>query len=304
MNLKILIGAVELGLIFGVMALGVYITFRVLDFPDLTVDGSITLGAAAAAVLISKGYSPWLGFALAPLVGALAGVVTGILHARFKIAPLLAGILTMTGLYSVNLRIMGRANLPLLGTDTLADSLFFLGIPLQYRWITFGLVLIVMIVFLLYWLFQTELGLALRATGDNEMMIKSQGVNVDGMKIFGLALGNALVALSGAVVAQLQGFADMGMGVGMIISGLAAVIIGEMLVGTRTILRALVAVVCGSLAYRIIISLVLRMGLQTTDLKLVTAVLVVTALTLPKFGFKKKILGLGRWPGAAAKENN
>ncbi|MFA5535863.1 MAG: ABC transporter permease [Bacillota bacterium] len=304
MSLKILIGAVELGLIFGVMALGVFITFRVLDFPDLTVDGSITLGAATAAILISKGYSPWLGFALAPFVGALAGVVTGILHARFQIAPLLAGILTMTGLYSVNLRIMGRANLPLLGTDTLADSMSFLGVPLQYRWVIFGSLLIVIVVYLLYWLFQTELGLALRATGDNETMIKSQGVNVAGMKVFGLALGNGLVALSGAVVAQLQGFADMGMGIGMIISGLAAVIIGEMLVGTSTILRALVAVVCGSLAYRIIISLVLRMGLQTTDLKLVTAILVVVALTLPKFGFKKRLLNLGRWSNAAVKENN
>lgn len=304
MNLKVLIGAVELGLLFGVMALGVYITFRILDFPDLTVDGSITLGAAVAAVLISKGYSPWLGFALAPLAGALAGMVTGILHARFQIAPLLAGILTMTGLYSVNLRIMGRANLPLLGTDTLADSLVFFGIPVQYSWMVFGAVLVTIVVLLLYWLFQTELGLALRATGDNEMMIKSQGVNVNGMKIFGLALGNALVALSGAAVAQLQGFADMGMGVGMIVSGLAAVIIGEMIVGTRTILQALVAVACGSLVYRIIISLVLRMGLQTTDLKLVTAILVVIALTIPKFSFKKNILNLGRWSGVAAEKNN
>lgn len=304
MTLKVLIGAVELGLLFGVMALGVYLTFRILDFPDLTVDGSITLGAAVAAVLISKGYSPWLGFALAPFAGALAGVVTGVLHARFQIAPLLAGILTMTGLYSVNLRIMGRANLPLLGTDTLADGLSFLGIPVQYSWVIFGIILAAVIVLLLYWLFQTELGLALRATGDNEIMIKSQGVNVSGMKILGLALGNALVALSGAAVAQLQGFADMGMGVGMIVSGLAAVIIGEMLIGTRSVMRALIAVVCGSLAYRIIISLVLRMGLQTTDLKLVTAILVVIALTLPRFGFKKRVLNLGRWSGATVKENN
>ena len=288
MIVKVLIGAIELGLLFGIMALGVYLTFRILDFPDLTVDGSITLGAAVAAVLIGKGYSPWLGFIIAPLAGALAGVVTGILHTRFEIAPLLAGILTMTGLYSVNLRIMGRANLPLLGTATLADSLIHLGVPPKYGWIVFGTILAIIVVVILYWLFQTEIGIVLRAIGDNEIMIKSQGVDVDKMKIFGLALSNALVALSGAAIAQLQGFADMGMGVGMIVSGLASVIIGEMLIGTRTILRALFAVVCGSLAYRIIISLVLRMGLETTDLKLVTAVLVVAALTLPKFGFKKK----------------
>ncbi|HHW07056.1 MAG TPA: ABC transporter permease, partial [Clostridia bacterium] len=250
MIIKILIGAAELGLIFGVMALGVYVTFRILDFPDLTVDGSYPLGAAIAAVLITAGYSPWLGLVTALVVGAVAGVVTGVLHTHFKITPILAGILTMTALYSVNLRIMGRANLPLLGTDTVADDLAVLGVPSQYQWLLFGLLLVVVVLVLLYWLFQTELGLALRATGDNETMIKSLGVNVNAMKIIGLSLGNGLVALTGAVIAQLQGFADIGMGVGTIVAGLAAVIIGEMLVGTRTLLRTLVAVACGSLVYR------------------------------------------------------
>lgn len=294
MSLKILIGAIELGLVFGVMALGVYITYRVLDFSDLTVDGSITLGAAVAAVVISRGYSPWVGLALGPLAGALAGAITGFLHARMNIAPLLAGILTMTGLYSVNLRIMGRANISLLGTPTVADSLSALAIPPQYRWLIFGVLLVGVITWFLSWLFQTELGLALRATGDNEAMVKSQGVNVNAMKILGLALGNALVALAGAAMAQLQGFADMGMGVGTIVSGLAAVIIGETLMATRTTRRALIAVVCGSLTYRIIISLALRLGLRTTDLKLVTAVLVVIALSLSKFNVKNKMMGLGR----------
>lgn len=288
MSLKIIIGAAELGFIYGVMALGVYITYRVLDFSDLTVDGSITLGAAVAGVLIGKGHSPWLGFALAPFVGALAGVVTGLLHAKLGIAPLLAGILTMTGLYSVNLRIMGRANLPLLGTNTVADSLICVKVSDQYQWLCCGLILATTVVGLLCWFFRTELGLVLRAIGDNETMAKSQGVNVNGMKILGLALGNALVALSGATVAQLQGFADMGMGVGTIVSGLAAVIIGETLIEARTIPRALVAVVCGSLTYRAVISAALRMGLKTTDLKLITAVLVVLALSLPKFGIHRK----------------
>lgn len=304
MIIKILIGAAELGLIFGVMALGVYVTFRILDFPDLTVDGSYPLGAAIAAVLITAGYSPWLGLVTALVVGAVAGVVTGVLHTHFKITPILAGILTMTALYSVNLRIMGRANLPLLGTDTVADDLAVLEVPSQYQWLLFGLLLVVVVLVLLYWLFQTELGLALRATGDNETMIKSLGVNVNAMKIIGLSLGNGLVALTGAVIAQLQGFADIGMGVGTIVAGLAAVIIGEMLVGTRTLLRTLVAVACGSLVYRVIIAIVLRMGLKTTDLKLVTAALVVLALTVPRFGFKKQIMTLGGWARATAERSN
>ncbi len=304
MSLKILIGATELGLVFGVMALGVYITYRILDFPDMTVDGSITLGAAVAAILIRGGQSPWLGLALAPLAGALAGLITGILHAKFRIAPLLAGILTMTGLYSVNLRIMGRANLPLLGVKTVADALYTLGAPSKIRWVLCGLVSIAAIIFLLCRFFKTELGLALRATGDNEIMGESQGINVDNMKILGLVLGNALVAFSGAMVAQLQGFADMGMGIGTIVAGLAAVIIGETLIDTGTIPRALMAVVCGSLTYRVVISLALRMGLQATDLKLVTAVLVVFALSVPKFGLKGKNVGVGRWLGATAKKSN
>lgn len=304
MIIKILLGAAELGLIFGVMALGVYVTFRILDFPDLTVDGSYPLGAAVAAVAILGGYSPWLGIVLALIFGAAAGLITGILHTQFKITPILAGILTMTALYSVNLRIMGRANLPLLGTDSVADSLVVLGIPSQYRWLIFGLLLVAGALIFLYWLFQTELGLALRATGDNETMIKSLGVNVNAMKILGLSLGNGLVALTGAVVAQLQGFADIGMGVGTIVAGLAAVIIGEMLLGTRTLLRTLVAVACGSLVYRVIIAVVLRMGLQTTDLKLVTAILVVLALTVPRFGFKKQFRSLGGWVRASAEKGN
>ncbi len=304
MTFRVLLGAVELGLVFGVMALGVHITYKVLDFPDLTVDGSITLGASVVAVLISKNYSPWLGFAFAPAVGALSGLITGVLHTKFGIEPLLAGILTMTGLYSVNLRIMGRANLPILGAETVANGLLGLGVPNQYRWVCFGIILIVTIILFLCWFFRTEIGLALRGTGDNEIMVESQGVNVDRMKVLGLSLGNALVALSGATVAQLQGFADMGMGVGTIVSGLAAVIIGETLISPRSIPRSLVSVICGSLTYRIVISLALRMGLQTTDLKLVTAVLVIFALSLPRFRFKRKTFGVRRWLNAPAEENN
>ena len=294
MSLRILTGAAELGLIYGLMALGVYITYRVLDFPDLSVDGSITLGAAVAAVLISRGYSPWVGLVLAPLVGALAGTIAGLLHTRLQIAPLLAGILTMTGLYSINLRIIGRANISLLGTATVADSLSALDLAPAYRWLVLSLLLVVLSVCWLTWLFQTEWGLALRATGDNATMAKSQGINVQVMQIAGLALGNALVALAGAAMAQLQGFADMGMGVGTIVSGLAAVIIGETLLRPRNIRRALLAVVAGSVVYRVIIAIALRLGLRTTDLRLVTAVLVVIALSLPQLSWQQKTIGQGR----------
>jgi len=301
-KISILFGAVELGLIYAIMVLGVYITFRTLDFPDLTVDGSFTLGAATAAVLIAGGYSPWLGLAIAPLMGVLAGICTGILHAKFKITPLLAGILSMTALYSVNLRIMGKANVPLLGLNTVYSELVLWGVPRKYAALVFGAAMVTVLIIFLYWLFQTELGLALRATGDNETMVKSLGVNVDWMKLFGLGLGNGLVALCGASIAQFQGFADIGMGIGMIISGLAAVIIGEVLIGTRSLLRVFLAVAGGSLVYRLIIALVLRLGLQSTDLKLVTAVLVVLALTVPQFKVKHQLIG--RWSGAPSKEGN
>jgi putative ABC transport system permease protein len=264
------------------MVLGVYITFRVLDFPDLTVDGSFTLGAAVAARLIFDGYDPWLGTLMGLVCGLIAGFFTGVLHTKLRIAPLLAGILMMIALYSINLRVMGsKSMLSLLRIDTVYTNVSTLGIPQEMAVITLGLAFIIIICYLLFAFLQTEVGLALRATGDNEQMIRSQGVNTNYSKVMGLALGNGLVGLSGALVAQYQSFSDVGMGIGMIVVGLASVIMGEVVIGNRTLLRTLIAVVVGSVIYRIVIAMVMRFGLPATDLKLFTAVLVIMAMASP-----------------------
>ncbi len=282
-------GAVEQGLLFAIMALGVYLTFRILNFPDLTVDGSFALGGAIGAKLIIEGYNPFTATIIAMLAGALAGVVTGLLTTKGKINGLLAGILTMIALYSINLRIMGRANLPLLREDTLytyTQDLHFPDLGAGGITILSG----VAVIFLLFvavtkglidWFLHTEIGLGLRATGDNPAMIRSFGINTDSTTMIGLSLSNGLVALSGALVAQYQGFADVGMGIGMIVIGLASVIVGEVLFGHATIFRATLAVLLGSVVYRLVIALALRAGLSPSDMKLITAVLVIIALTLP-----------------------
>lgn len=277
----LIIGTLELGFIYALMALGVYLSFRVLDFADLTVDGSLPLGAALAASLIVAGYNPWLATGAAILGGVLAGSVTGVLHTHLKITPLLSGILVMTALYSVNLRVMGRSNIPLLREIVIFDYLEMLKIPAKYSSLVFIALAVVLVIFLLYLFLVTDLGLALRATGDNEQMAKSLGININSMKILGLALSNALVALAGAFVAQYQGFADVGMGIGTIIAGLASVIIGEMLIRSDSLFKILLAVVLGSLLYRFVIAVVLRLGLPPTDLKLMTAALVILALAYP-----------------------
>lgn len=283
-----LLGALEQGFAFGLMVLGVYITFRILDFPDLTVDGSLPLGAAVSAVAISGGHSPALACAMAAGAGFLAGMVTGILNTKLKILHLLASILTMIALYSVNLRIMGKPNMTLLGADTVVDQFnTFSGLPMfQSTPILFGIISFA-VVGLLIWFMHTEIGLAVLATGDNPRMITSQGVNTDTVIIFGVGLSNALVAVSGALVAQNQGAADVNMGVGTIIAGLASVIIGETVFGDKSISRALIAAVLGSVLYRVAIALALGLKLGSfsitpSDLNLITAVLVVIALTAPK----------------------
>lgn len=280
--LSFLTSPLEQGLLYGLMVLGVYLSFRSLNYADLTVDGSLTLGAAIAASLIVAGHNPWLATIVAVLGGALAGMATGILHTRLRISPLLSGILTMTALYSVNLRVMGRANIPLLRVETIFDDIAGLGLGEKYAPLALAVATAAALVVLLRFFLETELGLAIRATGDNEQMIKSLGVNTDVTKIVGLSLSNALVALSGAYVAQYQHFADIGMGIGTIIAGLASVIIGEVLLGSPTIWRALLAVIGGSFFYRLVIAVVLWMGLQPTDLKLMTAILVVLALASPQ----------------------
>ncbi|SFQ95109.1 ABC transporter permease [Desulfoscipio geothermicus] len=282
MSASIFVGVLELGLLWGIMVLGVYLTFRILDFPDLTVDGSFTLGAAIAAHTIIIGYDPWLGTALALVGGALAGLVTGFLHTQLRITPLLAGILSMIALYSINLRIMGKSMISLLRMDTIYTDIISWGISEYFSVLILGLTATAVVILLLYLFLETEVGLALRATGDNEQMIRSLGVNTNTMKMIGLSLSNTLIAFSGALIAQKQGFADVGMGIGMIIVGLASVIIGEVLIGNLTLLRALVAVVMGSIIYRLVIAIVLQLELVApTDLKLFTAIIVTLALSSP-----------------------
>ncbi|MDN5332421.1 MAG: putative tryptophan/tyrosine transport system permease protein [Tepidanaerobacteraceae bacterium] len=287
---NMLLKSVEQGLVFSIMALGVYITLKILNFADLTVDGSFPLGAAVAASLIISGHSPFTATITAILAGALAGLITGILNTGAKISELLSGILTMTSLYSINLRIMGRPNIPLLNEPTIFTSLQefvkvqFPGFPLEYIYLVTFLLFAGAIELMLVLFLKTQLGLSLRATGDNPQMIRSQGVNTNVTKIIGLCISNALISLSGAIVAQYQGFADVGMGIGTIIAGLASVIIGDALLGERSIITSTLGVILGSILYRFSISLVLSFRLaQASDLKLLTAVVVVIALTIPRF---------------------
>ncbi|MBO0962686.1 ABC transporter permease [Neobacillus sp. MM2021_6] len=297
-------GSFEAGIIYAIMALGVYLSFRILDFPDLTVDGSFVTGAALSAVLIANGVDPFIATIAALFAGFAAGCITGLLHTFGKINNLLSGILMMIALYSINLRIMGRSNIPLLNTDTAftkisdffektgIDSFFNsiltavgLGDDLPETWgiLIFMIFVTFLIKFLTDWFLKTEIGLAIRATGDNKRMIRSLSANTNLLVILGLGLSNALVAFSGALIAQQSGFADVGMGIGMIVIGLASVIIGEALFGTRTIARTTLAVIGGAIIYRIVITLALRVDfLETGDMKLITALIVIIALTAPK----------------------
>ncbi|QTH45999.1 ABC transporter permease [Cohnella sp. LGH] len=271
-------GAVALGLLYALMALGVYITFRILDFPDLTVDGSFATGGGIAAIMISMGYHPALATLAAFGGGLLAGVCTGLLHTKGKVNGLLAGILMMIALHSINIRIMGRPNVSIVNTDTLISSIVK---PVGLFILIMGIA-VLLIKLLLDAFLHTDLGLALRATGDNERMIRSFGANTDGTKILGVSLSNGLVALSGALIAQQGGFADVTMGVGMIVIGLASVIIGEAIFGARSVFMATLAVVIGAIIYRIVIAIALRVELfEASDLKLVTALIVIFALVVP-----------------------
>lgn len=298
-----LFGAVESGIIYALMALGVYLTFRVLDFPDLTVDGSFVTGAAVAAVSIMNGIPPFLGTIFGALAGFIAGCITGVLHTKGKINALLSGILMMIALYSINLRIMNSPQLSLLNESTLKtqiisfwektgiDSILnniLAAVGLERFPSTWGIIIVMIIVIILIkllsdYFLKTEVGLALRATGDNQRMIRSLSANTDTLIIIGVGISNGLVAFSGALIAQHGGFADVGMGIGMIVIGLASVIIGEALFGTKTIARATLAVILGAIIYRIVVTLALRVEfLETGDMKLITALLVIIALVAPK----------------------
>lgn len=278
-------GAVELGLVFAFVAIGVFLTFRVLDFPDLTVDGSFPLGAAVTAILITTGFNPWLAAAIAMIAGGAAGMVTAFLNVRFRILNLLASILTMIALFSVNLRVMGKPNVALINADTMLSPFFGHGLREVYVRPLFVGVLVIIAVVVVWRFLESDAGLAMRATGANPRMARAQGVDTRWQTYLGLALSNALVALGGALFAQTNGFADVTSGVGTIVVGLAAVIIGETLFGARGILLALIGCIIGSILYRIAIQLALStdaLGLKASDLNLVTAVLVAVALILPR----------------------
>ncbi|MEK4630009.1 MAG: ABC transporter permease [Solibacillus sp.] len=312
-----LFGSVEQGIIYAIMALGVYLTFRVLDFPDLTVDGSFVTGAGTAAMMIVLGYNPILATIVATVAGFIAGCMTGILHTKGKINPLLAGILMMIALYSINLRIMGissdtgvtRPNIPLLNSDTvfsmfasfwsnlgidkvLSNTLTAIGlktIPTTWGILILMLFVTFIIKIIVDWFLKTEVGLAIRATGDNKRMIRSFSANTDSLIILGLGLSNGMVALAGALIAQYTKFADIGLGIGMIVVGLASVIIGEAIFGTKSIVRTTFAVIAGAVIYRLIYALALRVGwLDTGDMKLITAIIVILALIIPQVLNKQK----------------
>lgn len=276
-----IINAAAQGLLWAVMAIGVYITYRILDIADLTAEGCFTLGAAVTCTMIVGGVSPMLATAAAFGAGLVAGLVTGILHTKLKIPALLAGILTMTALWSVNLRVMGKSNIPLLKQQTLLTMLSDMGLKKDMSAIVAGLLLTVLVIAALWWFFNTELGYAIRATGDNKKMISAQGVNTNFTTIVGVMLSNGLIALSASLVAQYNSFADISMGIGTIVIGLASVIIGEVVFGQRNILHSLIAVALGSVLYRIIIAVVLALGLRADDMKLISAVLLVVALCFP-----------------------
>ena len=291
--LDLVLSTVSQGLLWAIMALGVFLTFRVLDIADLSVEGTFPLGAAVAATLIDAGHSVWFAMLIALIAGCIGGTVTALLTTKLKIPALLSGILTMIGLYSVNLMIMGKANVPLLRAETvftLTENLF--GVSSVVATLIVGLVATVIVGEIMYWFFGTVLGTAIRATGCNPQMARAQGINTNVMVILGLLISNGLVALSGALVAQSNGFADVGMGTGTIVIGLAFVIIGEVLFGTRSFKNWLISVVLGSVVYRAVIAIVLELGMPPNDLKLFTAVLVAIALSLPliknKFAIMKR----------------
>ena len=291
--LDLVLSTVSQGLLWAIMALGVFLTFRVLDIADLSVEGTFPLGAAVAATLIDAGHSVWFAMLIALIAGCIGGTVTALLTTKLKIPALLSGILTMIGLYSVNLMIMGKANVPLLRAETvftLTEDLF--GVSSVVATLIVGLIATTVVGVIMYWFFGTVLGTAIRATGCNPQMARAQGINTNVMVILGLLISNGLVALSGALVAQSNGFADVGMGTGTIVIGLASVIVGEVLFGTRSFKNWLISVVLGSVVYRAVIAIVLELGMPPNDLKLFTAVLVAIALSLPliknKFAIMKR----------------
>ena len=301
MTMTAFLGAIESGTIYAILALGIFLSFRTLNMPDLTVDGSIVTGMAASAVICTAGGNPFISLIGAAFAGAVAGLATGILHTKLKIQAILAGILVMLASYSINLRIMGKTpNVPLTQTDTIydqAEKIF----PREYAGIILGVIILAAVIFLLYMFLRTRLGFVFRATGDNEDMVRAAGVSGDSMKVMGFAISNGFVGLAGGMLAQNQGFADINSGTGMMVIGLASVILGEVVFGSKGLLRRLVAAALGAVLYRVIISEALYLGMESSDLKLVSAVIVAVALYLGLLGEKgAKIRKRRRQNGKAA----
>lgn len=305
MLIIILLESLELGLIYSILALGVFLSFRTLNTPDLTVDGSIVTGAAISAVICTAAadMSPHmqalmciLALAASFVLGMGAGAITALLNTKLKIQPLLAGILVMLGIYSINLRIQGKANVNLNNVPTIYRKAGDLFGGFEYSSIIIGAIIAAVIIALMYGFLNTRKGFALRATGDNEEMVRAYGISSDNMKLLGLAVSNGLVGLAGGMLAQYQGYSDVGMGVGMVVIGLASVIIGEVIFGTRSLIRRLIAVALGAVLYRMVIAIALYIGMPPTDLKLVSAIIVTIALSMGLLGenfslFRKKDKG-------------
>lgn len=299
-----ILGAISQGLFWAILAFGVYITFRILDFADMTCEGSFATGGSVCALLVVVfNWNPYLSLIVATLAGMAAGAITGLLHTKLKIPPILAGILTMISLYSINLRIMGQSNTPFLRNKSTIISIIKDLLPSAKELgmkdstlqilvvIALGLLFSALMIGFLYWFFGTEIGSAIRATGNNEAMVRAQGGNTSKYIIIGLIVSNGLIALSGALVAQSQGYADVSMGVGAIVIGLASIIIGEVIFSKKiSFAYKLISIVVGSIIYRIIIAIVLQMGLNTNDLKLLTAIVVAIALSIPVLKKKKVVV--------------
>jgi putative ABC transport system permease protein len=309
--MSLLIGSFTIGLILALLALGIFISFRIFDFPDITAEGSFTFGAATGASLIVAGVNPLLASLVAFIAGMAAGAVTGLIHTRFKINPLLAGILVMTALYSVNLHVMGKSNMPLLSETTIFTWIeqfsvnisgentrtMVLGweVAVKDLWLLlFCAIAISAFCMILWWFFRTNIGTAMRATGDNDQMIRALGVNTKTMIIAGVALANGFVALSGALLAQYQGFADVQMGIGMMVWGLASVIIGEAIINDNSLGMVIFGAVIGSVLFRLLVAIALRWGLNPNDLKIITALFVFIALILPGLMKNKRKFNLIR----------
>ena len=291
---SIIMSAVSQGLFWSILAIGIHITYRILDVSDLTSEGSFTLGAAIAASAIVKGVNPVIAILLAFIGGSLAGMITGLLHTKLGIPSLLSGILSMTGLYSINLRVMGKANIPLNQQTTILTNLKdLLGLAKDRdAAIYLGIIICVVVIIILVWLFNTEFGYAIVATGNNDKMIRANGINSDVTKIAGLMIANALIALSGALVCQYNGYADVSQGIGAIVIGLASVIIGEVIFKNKNFIMSLTGIVCGSIVYRLIVALVINSNLvSANDMKLLTAIIVAVALYLANnnIKFRKKV---------------